>query len=222
MVFRQGHGTHALRLPTAAEPAPPTAQVWCGLLTGWLISIHGPRECVGAWRYDVAAGGLLGFFTLSLGLEAGMTAVGLRGSLFEPGKRAALAPLIYADVAAFAGQLAFNTYCTVLLYRDPPECEVEPGQLWRPEAVLKGLAWSTWGVTVAMLLLLALTYNLYPDYAAVESWEARWSAWARCCFCCSTTRKKERRQDLAARLGRIFALVRAEQRRGRRGPTHGA
>lgn len=27
-------------------------------------------------------------------------------------------------------------YCTALLYHEPPRCEVEPGQLWRPKNVL--------------------------------------------------------------------------------------
>ena len=83
-------------------------QLWCGLLTGWLISIHGPRECVGAWQYNVAAGGLLGFFLLSLAMELAVCIVGMRGSLFETSKRAALPKLLYADAAAFVGQIAFN------------------------------------------------------------------------------------------------------------------
>lgn len=71
----------------------------------------------------------------------------------------------------------------------------------------QGLVWSTWAVLAGSLLLLALTYNLYPDYKAVESWERRWSAMAHCCFCCISNHEKGRREDLAARLGRIFALV---------------
>ena len=77
-------------------------------MTGWLISIHGPRECVGAWQYNVAAGGLLGFFLLSLAIEMAVCIVGMRGSLFETSKRAALPKLLYADAVAFAGQIAFN------------------------------------------------------------------------------------------------------------------
>lgn len=83
-------------------------QLWCGLLTGWLISIHGPRECAGAWQYNVAAGGLLGFFVLSLGLELAIAIIGLRGSIFETSKRHALPDLVCTDIIAFVGQIAFN------------------------------------------------------------------------------------------------------------------
>ncbi|KAL6772208.1 hypothetical protein ACKKBG_A29375 [Auxenochlorella protothecoides x Auxenochlorella symbiontica] len=181
--------------------------IWCGLLVGWLISIHGPKECTGAWQYNVAAGGLLGFFLASFALETAMTIIGLRGSIFETSKRRRLPLLIYLDIVAVTGQIAFNAYCTRLLYTEPPQCEVEPGELWQPAQVLKGLVWSTWAVLAGSLLLLALTYNLYPDYKAVESWERRWSAMAHCCFCCISNHEKGRREDLAARLGRIFALM---------------
>ncbi len=32
-------------------------QVWCCLLVVWFISVHGPRECSGAWQYDIGVGG---------------------------------------------------------------------------------------------------------------------------------------------------------------------
>lgn len=75
---------------------------------GWLISIHGPKECTGAWQYNVAAGGLLGFFLASFALETAMTIIGLRGSIFETSKRRRLPLLIYLDIVAVTGQIAFN------------------------------------------------------------------------------------------------------------------
>ncbi len=60
-----------LALPNLASPMSHL-QVWCILLIIWFVSVHGPAECEGAWRYDVGVGGLLAAFVLSLGLEMGM------------------------------------------------------------------------------------------------------------------------------------------------------
>lgn len=51
-----------LSAQTWAGPAhtphnPCLSQVWCCLLVVWFISVHGPRECSGAWQYDIGVGG---------------------------------------------------------------------------------------------------------------------------------------------------------------------
>lgn len=72
----------------------------------------------------------------------------------------------------------------------------------------QGLVWSTWAVQAGCIIGLALVYNMFPDYKSVRSWEARWSLWATCCFCCLSSAERKRREALAERLGRIFSLVR--------------
>lgn len=67
--------------------------MWCILLIIWFVSVHGPAECEGAWRYDVGVGGLLAAFVLSLGLELAMVSAWVRGMdgvvpLFAQVKRA--------------------------------------------------------------------------------------------------------------------------------------
>lgn len=81
-------------------------QVWCVLLVIWFASVHGPRECSGAWRYDVAVGGLLGAFALSCGLEVGLVAHGLRGGPFETRRRRLVPRLIYLDFASHLAQVS--------------------------------------------------------------------------------------------------------------------
>jgi len=79
--------------------------VWCCLLVVWFISVHGPRECTGAWEYDVAVGGLLGSFALSFALEAAMVRHGLRGGPFETRKRRQIPRLLYMDLASHVAQV---------------------------------------------------------------------------------------------------------------------
>lgn len=43
------------------------------LLVVWYAAVHGPSECEGAWRYDVAVGGLLGAFATSFTLEVAVS-----------------------------------------------------------------------------------------------------------------------------------------------------
>ena len=89
-----------------ALPAPlPPEQVWCILLVVWFASVHGPRECEGAWRYDVAVGGLLAAFVFSAALEAGMVRHGLRGGPFETRRRRLVPRLIYLDFASHLCQV---------------------------------------------------------------------------------------------------------------------
>lgn len=63
---------HLLSPLPACLHLSPFPQVWCILLIIWFVSVHGPAECEGAWRYDVGVGGLLAAFVLSLGLEIGL------------------------------------------------------------------------------------------------------------------------------------------------------
>ena len=109
--------THCLGLPglrrarrcESAEPPLPFLacflQVWCILLVVWFASVHGPRECEGAWRYDVAVGGLLAAFVVSAGLEAAMVRHGLRGGPFETRRRRLVPRLIYSDFASHLCQV---------------------------------------------------------------------------------------------------------------------
>lgn len=80
--------------------------MWCILLIVWFIEVHGPAECSGAWRYDVAVGGLLGAFVLSCGLEAALVQHGLRGGPFETRKRRLVPRLVYLDIASHVCQVA--------------------------------------------------------------------------------------------------------------------
>lgn len=56
-------------------PTPPQV-----LLVVWFAAIHGPSHCRGAWKYDVAVGGLLGAFALSFVMEACVVREGLKGA----------------------------------------------------------------------------------------------------------------------------------------------
>jgi hypothetical protein len=60
--------------------------------------------------------------------------------------------------------VAFNAYSTWLLY-DTRRPQCEGGEIWDPFAAMAVLVWFTWAVMVALLLLLVLTYNLFPDYS---------------------------------------------------------
>jgi hypothetical protein len=98
----------ARRCESAEPPLPFLAcflQVWCILLVVWFASVHGPRECEGAWRYDVALGGLLAAFVVSAGLEAAMVRHGLRGGPFETRRRRLVPRLIYSDFASHLCQV---------------------------------------------------------------------------------------------------------------------
>ena len=109
-------------------------------------------------------------------------------------------------------------YCTHLMYSDPPECEGEGGG-WDPLSVMWGLVWSTWAVLSALLLLLVFSYNLFPDYHDPAAWERRCACvFTLCCACCDRRGRGGDEEDIAARLGRIFAMVRGEEGwlRGRR------
>ncbi|KAI7839370.1 hypothetical protein COHA_006895 [Chlorella ohadii] len=188
--------------------------VWCILLIIWFVSVHGPAECEGAWRYDVGVGGLLAAFVLSLGLEMGMVRHGLRGGPFETRKRRLLPRLIYLDIVSHVCQVAFNGYCTYLVYGvDQPSCEEE--KIWNPFEVMQVLVWLTWAFIAAVLALLVLTYNLFPDYSDPKSWEARCNCLATFC-CCSTGQARRgskytdlsgQAQRLSSRLGNLFAMM---------------
>lgn len=59
--------------------------------------------------------------------------------------------------------MAFNAYCTYLVYAvSEPRCEGE--KLWDPFSAMMALVWCTWAFVAALLGLLVLTYNLFPDY----------------------------------------------------------
>lgn len=110
--------------------------VWSVLLIVWLGTVHGPADCEGAWRYDLAVGGLLGAFVASCGLEAGVTAVSAQGATFERRRRRHLPLLLYLDCISHAAQVAFNGYGTYLITSvSPPVC---PGpKPWDPSAAMK-------------------------------------------------------------------------------------
>lgn len=188
--------------------------VWCILLIIWFVSVHGPAECEGAWRYDVGVGGLLAAFVLSLGLEIGLVRHGLGGGPFETRKRRLVPRLIYLDFVSHICQVAFNAFCTYLVYGVPePTCEA--GQLWNPFEVMQILVWLTWAFIAVLLALLVLTYNLFPNYSDPKSWEARCNCLATFC-CCSTGQARRgskytdlsgQAQRLSSRLGNLFAMM---------------
>jgi hypothetical protein len=61
-------------------------------------------------------------------------------------------------------QVAFNGYGTWLLYdASRPVCA--GGASWDPFDAMLALVWCTWAFIAALLLLLVLTYNLFPDYS---------------------------------------------------------
>lgn len=142
--------------------------MWVSLLIAWLAEIKGPEDCEGVGPYYVAVGGLLAAFALSLVLEVAAALVGLRGSIFETEKRAALPAIIYTNIACVLAQIAFNGYATHLLYTEPPQCSPEGAKPWNPVDVLYGLVWSTWGVIVGLIGLVVAAYNLFPDYQSAE------------------------------------------------------
>ena len=90
---------------SACPPTISCAQVWTILLVLWFISVHGPRECADAWRYDVGIGGLLAAFAISFLLEAFMVRHGLRGGPFEARKRRLVPRLIYLDFTSHLCQV---------------------------------------------------------------------------------------------------------------------
>jgi hypothetical protein len=83
-------------------------QVWVALLIALLASLDGPANCRGASPYYVAIAGLLGAFSASLLLEVAAVVVGMRGSLFDTRRRAAIPKLVYLDMLSFMAQGAFN------------------------------------------------------------------------------------------------------------------
>lgn len=185
--------------------------VWCCLLVVWFISVHGPRECSGAWQYDIGVGGLLGSFALSFVLEALLVYHGLRGGPFETRRRRIVPRLIYLDFASHLCQVAFNGYCTHLVYgAEPPVCPDEG--LWNPTDAALALVWCTWALIAFLLGLLVLCYNLFPDYRDPASWEKRCNCLGTV-LCCRRGRRGQYRdlsgqqQRLSSRLGNIFAMM---------------
>ena len=155
--------------------------------------------------YYVAVGGLLGAFALSCALETSIALVGQRGSLFETQKRAALPPLIYANIFCVLAQVGFNAYATNLLYSDPPECSPAGGKPWDPTEVLWGLVWSTWAVIFGIAGLAVTAYNIFPDYQSSEQWERQCGWWSLAC--CGCRRGSVDHGTASKRLGALFALM---------------
>lgn len=175
------------------------------MLAAWAAEIHGPEDCEGVGKYYVAVGGLMGSFLLSLVLEVAAVAVGLRGSLFETRRRAALPALLYANAASMAAQAAFNGYATHLIYTDPPRCAASGPELWDPIDVFRGLVWCTWAAILGLLALVVVTYNLFPDYRDPKQWERRCACLGLAC--CGARRGRLAGAGAAKRLGGISALL---------------
>ncbi|PSC75585.1 eukaryotic translation initiation factor 5A-2 [Micractinium conductrix] len=199
-------------VPLVAAPLFLIHTVWCCLLVIWYISLHGPRECSGALEYDVAVGGLLGAFLLSAGLEFGMVKHGLRGGPFETRARRLLPRLIYLDFASHVAQVAFNGYGTHIVYSGPSPVCPTAGLIWNPVNAMLALVWCTWALIAALLLLLVLTYNIFPDYTDPKSWERRCNCIGTLLCCRRGDRGQYRdltgqQQRLSTRLGGLFAMM---------------
>ncbi|GAB4816776.1 hypothetical protein N2152v2_003822 [Parachlorella kessleri] len=199
-------------LPLPAAALSLFHLVWVALLIVWFVTIHGPSHCQEAWEYDLVVGGLLGTFLLSFCLELWITREALQGSLFEPRRRRRIPTLIYLDCASVVAQVGLNAYGTHLIYTEPPQCELDGGEPWNPVNAMKGLVWSTWAIIAALLALVFLSYNLFPDFEDPRSWEKHCRCLGFWCCCCDREdtfrgEGQDGEQTLMMRLGRLFAMM---------------
>lgn len=78
---------------------------------------------------------------------------------------------------------------------------------------LQGLVWSTWAIIFILVILVVLSYNLFPDFEDPKSWEqhCRCIGWWCCCCDKEDTFKGEEEEQgdstLLSRLGRLFGMV---------------
>lgn len=101
-------------------------------------------------------------------------------------------------------------YATYLLVIEPPRCTTPKGDPWQPAELIAGLVWSTWALLAGILLLLFVTYNLFPDYSDPKSWEKQCMClgFALCCWGQMDRVAAQHDRSVATRLGRIMANVR--------------
>ena len=121
---------------------------------------------------------------------AGLVTDWLRsGCIFEISKRRFVQPLVHMHIGVYVVVIAANIYATArVLQKDPKlqplpagsTADLVPEESW---PLLAPLIIGTWVVIAAVLALLLLTWQMFPDQTRLETWRHRF----RCLFLFSFT-----------------------------------
>ncbi|GMH42663.1 hypothetical protein BSKO_10582 [Bryopsis sp. KO-2023] len=121
-------------------------------------------------RVSIFLFGLIASFVTSLVMDIFFIFIGLRGTMFETGRRYRTLGMLYLMVSNFLLKIGFTAYGTHLIFTEMPSCITRSSKF---EGVMKGVIISTWVIIALFVLLTFLTYKIGSTIDSLAGWEKR-------------------------------------------------
>ncbi|CAK0786854.1 hypothetical protein CVIRNUC_010068 [Coccomyxa viridis] len=181
--------------------------LWALVLVIIWIVFGKHRDCYDGTTYTVVLAGLLATFTLFTAVGCWTIYEGLKGSMFETGRRWRVPHLIYLLAVIMLAEIAFNGYATWFVEQRRPDC-APTRKLWNPQDVGRAICWTTWAIIGALVAVGLMVFNAFPDYNSQHSWERRCHCLMVVC-CCNwfSGHRKDQARPAYAAMGELFSQL---------------
>eukprot|EP00884_Botryococcus_braunii_P013119 jgi/Botrbrau1/21808/Bobra.0190s0028.1 len=170
-------------IPALALPPTVLHGLWIIIIVVMWVFLEDPWNLCGpSVRYIVIFAGISSSCTLQFLLGCWMMWEGLKGSVFDVGKRWRVPYLLYAVLVVGVAELSFLGYGTYVIFTTMESCPTRSPEVWTERHIILVLVWITWAMAALVGILLVATYNTFPNYQDPKSWERRcWCCTAVCC-----------------------------------------